>query len=455
VLCSSADVVVVAAENQLMVFNAVDRQQVSALNFESVVDCVTCSDNGCLLLIGERCGDIHAISARTGEQLASQHLEMTHAIDDESPTFKAIEFGGALSRLVVLTSRGELHVIDGLQTAQLKHQVIDMTTATLCFSILSVGDIVACTDDSCVSLWSSDDGEFSVVSWCPMLFGSAVKCASVSCGHLIVLDVGGHLVLWNVETLVAVSVLSCADVVDFVLVDQPRESSTGTIATLQKTEVSSCVSIYSLPGTRHIYSAHVHASVILFASPVLNDCVYFLEMWTENASVMSAESTSGWQVCRLSETDAQTRLRRLLAKCRFSEAESFAVKFDLDVQLVYRECVSHLVTTLSLSADDNDVDEAITELMKCLGRLNDIPFVVQCCVTTVMPQLAAANQLLSLGHERLNELRCSSAELCASLDIQLQQTSRRLAAFQVTFSFTFTFTIITARLSLSLTVSAV
>ena len=435
VLCSSSDIVVVAVENQLMLFSAGDRQLVAALNFESVVDCVACNQDGSLLVVAERSGDVHAVSAKTGEQIASQRLETTTP-DDETSLFKAVEFGGGvLCRLAVLTSVGRLHVIDGLQCQQLKHSVIETTDAALCLTVLSSGDIITChSDESLISLWSTVDGQFVVVSSCPMLFGPPVKCASLPCGKLVlVLDSNGRLVLWNTRRFVAVSMLDCADVMDFVLVDRPTDSAqcTGTVATLQKSETSCCINVYTIPRTELIYSVDVEPSAILFPSSVLNDCVYLLEMRTENAPSKLTDVTSSWQVRRLAEADPQTHLRRLLVKQRFSEAETFAEKFDLDVQLVYHECVCHLLMKLSVSVDD-DVSELMTELTKCLGRLNDVKFVVECCINTGLPQLAATNQLLSLARERLQKWRGLSAELHASLDTQLHETTRRLAAFQVT-----------------------
>jgi len=434
ILRSTSDAVIVAVENQLMLFSAIDRQLVSTLNFQSPIDCVAFNDDGSLLVVGERTGDIHAISGKTGEQVASQQLAVARA-DDGTPLFKVVEFGGGvLCRLAVLTSRGQLHVIDGLQMRQLKHSVIDVTDATSCLTVLPNGDII--TADDSLNLWSNDDGEFGVAFSCPTLFGSAVRCAALPCGgKLIVLDSDGHLVLWNTTLFVAISMLDCADVVDFVLVDRPGDSRKcfGTIATLQKSEISRSVNIYSLPSTELVYSIDVHHGALLFPSSVLNDCVYFLEMWSANAANRLTDTVSGLQVRRLAETDPQTRVRRLLAKQHFLEAESFAEKFSLDVQCVFHEYLSYLVTKLSAPVDNDDnVDDLISELMRCLGKLNDVPFVVECCITTALPDLAATNQLLSLAHDRLDKSRCLSSELHSSLVLQLCETSRRLAAFQVT-----------------------
>lgn len=435
VSCSSSDVVVVAVENQLMLCSASNRQLVSALSFESQVDSVACNSDGSLLVVGERCGDIHAVNAVTGEQLASQQLETKRS--DDMSLFTAIEFGGeSQSRLAVLTSVGHLHVIDGLQTQQLKHSIITITDALLCLTVLSDGDILTGNADGSLSLWSNDpDGQFSVVSSCPMLFGTAVKCASLSSDSLsIVLDSSGRLVVWNLSQFVATSMVDCEDVVDFVLVDRPVDSrqSVGTIASLQKSQDTSAITVYSVPRTQLIYSVNVHSGALLFPSSMMNDSVYFLEMWTENASSNPANVTSSWQIRRLAETDPQTRLRRLLAKQCFSEAESFAKKFDLDVQFVYRECVLHLMAKLSSSVADVDASASVSELLKCLRQLNDVPFVVECCVTTALPTLAATSELVSLAYERLKKSQSLSAECRASLDLQLEEMSRRLAAFQVT-----------------------
>ena len=427
-LCSSSDVVAAAVENQLMLFNTSDWKLSSILDFESVVDCVACNDDGTLLVIGERCGNIHAISAKTSECLASQRLEPTFA-DNDTSLFKAAQFGqGQNCRLAVLTSTGHLHVIDGLQTLQLKHSLVNVSA--VCLTVLSNGDIITCSADELLNLWSNEDGEFSIVSSCPM-FGLAVKCVSLPCGELVVvLDSDGQLILWNTNRFVAVSVLGCTGVVDFVLVDQ-QQDCLGTIAAVQKSEISCCVNIYGLPHTERIYSVDVHSAVILFPSSVLNGNVYFLEMSTKDSSLKLTDADSCWQVRHLAETNPQSRLRRLLAKQRFSEAESFAEKFDLDVQLVYHEYVCHLVTKLSASVDDAvDANDLTSELIKSLGRLSDVPFVVDCCVTTTLPKLATTSQLLSLAHEKLEKSINLSEELCAALESQLQETSQRFAAFQ-------------------------
>ena len=315
ILCSSCDVAVVAVENQLMLFSAISRQVTSTLNFESPIDCVTFSDNGSLLAVGERAGDIHAVHVKTGELLASQQLA-TSSGDDDVPLFLAIEFGGGLlGRFAVLTSHGQLHIIDGLQSGKPNHSVIDMASSPSCLTILSNGDII--TADDSLNLWSNDDGEFEIVSFCPMLLGSAVKCSALPCGgKLVVLDSGGHLFLWNTTRFVAISMLSCTDVVDFILVDRPGDSRTyGTFAALQKSEISSCINIYTLPCTELVYSIDVHQGVLLFPSSlVLNDCVYYLERWTDNTFGHPTDATTGLQVRRLAETDPQTRLRRLLVQ---------------------------------------------------------------------------------------------------------------------------------------------
>lgn len=380
------------------------------------------------MFAGESSGDIHAVVARTGELLASQRLVETEGC--KNSTFNTIEFGGdGLSRLGVLTARGQLHVIDELLTQQLKHSVIPNTN-TLCFTIVPSGDVVTCDSNNLLSLWSSDDGKFAVISSCPMFNDPPVKCTPLhhaGC-HVLVLHSGGNLVLWNMERFVAVSVLGCTEVADFTIVDRPfdSQSSIGTIAVLHKSEISSRISIYSLPRMETIYAVRVCQGVLMFPSSVLHGSVYYLETWTENAP----KQASGWQLCCLAEADPETRLRRLLAKQRFSEAMSFAEKFYLDMQLVYREHVSCLIKNLSTDSDELSV----TELLKYLSQLSNVVFVVEVCLSTVLPTLARTNDLLSLARCRLSDqsaTRHLSVDLRVSLDVQLLDVTRRLAAFQV------------------------
>jgi len=428
-LCSSSDVIVVAAENQLMLFRVADRQLFSSLGFESMVDCVKCSGDGLLLVIGERSGAMHAIDTKTGDQLISQRLGLS-AGNDDTPFFRTVEFGpGPHGRLAVLTGDGHVLVVDGFSTGQVRHTVIDSVETTLCLAVMSSGDIVTSDAEDTLNLWSVIDGSFSLTCSCPMLSGPAVKCAALHCDdYVLVLDSAGHLVLWNVHRFVAVSRLGCSDVADFTLVDRPMDSAlcVGTIVILHNSETSSRVSIYSLPCTELIYSIEVHQGALLFPSSGLNDSVYLLEAWCDSVSGRPADAASGWQVRRLAETDPQTQLRRLLAKQRFTEAESFAEKFGLDVQFVYLECVATLLLT---SVDD--AGQPTSQLVRCLSRLDGVAFVVDCCVTTALPELSSTNQLLNLARQRLDGSRNLSAEHQASLSNVLEQTTRRLAAFQV------------------------
>jgi len=444
-LSATSDVVAVAVENDLLLFSIIDRQLITARSFQSPIDCIAFNDDGALLVVAECAGNIYAISGKTGEQLVSRQLLSTKSNNDGA-LFKAVEFGGgSLSRLAVLTSRGPLHVIDGLQTGQPKHSVIDVTnTSTSCLTIVPNGDIV--TADDSLNLWSNDDGEeFEVVSSCPLILGPAIKCSALPGGDkLIVLDSSGYLMLWSMARFVAISILDCASVADFLLVDRPPVDSrycVGTIAVLQRSEISGCINIYSLPSTELVYSIDVHQGALLFPSPISNDSVYFLESTSENAAIVQQQTDAafGLQVRRLAETDPQTRLRRLLAKQRFSEAESFVEKFGLDVQCVYRDYASHLVTKLSATSADGgevNVGELISELMRCLGLLNDVQYVIECTVSMTLPTLAVTNQLLTLAHDRLRKSdRSSFTELHDSLAEQLHETSRRLAAFQVIIIF--------------------
>ena len=422
-LCSSSDVVAVVVECQLMLYGVADRQLLSTLGFESVVDCIACNGDGSLLVVGERSGAMHALDTKTGHQLFSQRLGIN---SNEMPFFKSVVFAqGPRTQLAMLTSDGHLHVVDGMSAGRLNHSVIDTADATLCLTVLCNGDIVTSDAADTLHLWSVDDGSFSLSCSCPMLSGPAVKCATLTGdNYILVLDSGGQLVLWSVRCFVAVSLLDCPAVADFTLVDRPPDTPEciGTIAALHNSETSSRISIYSLPCAELIYSVDVRQGALLFPSSASSNSVYLLEAWCDDA-------VSSWRVRCLSETDPQTQLRRLLAKQQFKEAERFAEKFELDLQLVYRECISHIVTNLAASVAN--AGELTSQLTHCLSQLDDVTYVVDCCTSTALVDLLSTNQLLSLARERLDMSKNLSVEHRTSLSSQLEHMTRRLAAFQV------------------------
>ena len=323
VLCSWLDVVAMALECQLMLYSITRRQMLSTLVFDSALDCVAFNADGSLLIVGERSGAVHAINAKTGEQLMSQRLGTNSGVN--TAYFKTAEFG-ANGQLAVLTSDGRVHVIDGWLAGQLRHNVLDCSQSTCCLTQLSSGGIITIDTDDTLTLWSVEDDSFSLASTCPMLFGPALKCATLPCDHYsLVLDSSGRLVLWNVYRFVAISVLSCPAVADFVVVDHPPDSPrcVGTVAVVHNSDTSNCISIYSMPCSELIYSVNIHQGALLFPSSVVSESIYLLE-----------NDGSNWQVRSLAETDPQTRLKRLLAKYRFD------MLFDL-FAINYVNCYSY------------------------------------------------------------------------------------------------------------------
>ena len=87
----------------------------------------------------------------------------------------------------------------------------------------------------------------------------------------------------------------------------------------------------------------------------------------------------------------ESRLQRLIRRRRFTEAEMLARTFKLPLQDLHKAKATFFTELLSPwrepKPDDVEVKETLEELTKVLRQVEDLNFVVECCVTAALPKL--------------------------------------------------------------------
>ncbi|KAL8180098.1 UNVERIFIED_CONTAM: hypothetical protein K2H54_006576 [Gekko kuhli] len=100
------------------------------------------------------------------------------------------------------------------------------------------------------------------------------------------------------------------------------------------------------------------------------------------------------------------RLSRLLHKRKFTEAESFALHFGLEVELVYKMKVSSVLERLTSESLDPDGQSPWQELgaqvKENLDKIKDSQFVVECCTNTPWPTYEIAHEMLNYAENRVS-----------------------------------------------------
>ena len=439
--CYSGDIVCISVEHHLIIFDNAGRSFVSKRDFTSIVDEIACSEDGSIVIAGNRNGDVNVVDANSGKLLVSRQLELV-VPDNKQPFFTTIQFGSP-NVLLLLTRSSNLYIFDGLDVTdmtKLKHAVIE-ANGTKWSSMTNAGDIITSSHDS-ITVWHRSEPTdvatfypFRMVDDLPL----AIRRCALACSDnfLIVVDDAGFLTLWSVEMLITLSSLDSPPVDSFVVQDCPAGSKQELSAILAISLVSyedklPKIIVYSVPEMSCIYSITTSSFSIL-ASPVKNaECLFLVEGLSSRES--SSHVISCLRLSRLSETNPETRLNRLLQRERFSDAKMLANMFGLDIQQVYRAHASQLLDCLSawktVSMDETRTTELMSQLISCLMEIKDSKYVLDCCTSIALPSIDGMDQLFKLGNQMLIS-GSTAPDTAAEYKTILAELEHRLTTYKV------------------------
>ncbi|PNJ82161.1 KNTC1 isoform 5 [Pongo abelii] len=119
-------------------------------------------------------------------------------------------------------------------------------------------------------------------------------------------------------------------------------------------------------------------------------------------------SSVTWYVMTMASShfpSVSTRLSRLLHKHRFAEAESFAIQFGLDVELVYKVKSNHILEKLALSSMDaseqTEWQQLVDDAKENLHKIQDDEFVVNYCLKAQWITYETTQEMLNYAKTRL------------------------------------------------------
>lgn len=262
------------------------------------------------------------------------------------------------------------------------------------------------------------------------------KCVVTNCEQfLLTLNESHHLSLWSVESLTIVWHCSTVAVKDFAVLNDEANSKTVSVLVLTVESDGHCqAAIYTIPDMECLYSVRLESFVTLArCSPAL-DGFYLVE---GDSSEKDGSVVARLRVRSLMEALPESRLQRMLGKRCFDEAEEFARRYELDLQLVYQAKAEHLLHLLSPRSTGN-LDEAaatahVLALKECCGLITDDGFVVDRCISAALPSLEMMHDLLEHVKVRVKERKPSSPEL-GRLMGKVTETAHRLGTFQMVCS---------------------
>uniref|UniRef100_A0A669PTG3 Kinetochore associated 1 n=1 Tax=Phasianus colchicus TaxID=9054 RepID=A0A669PTG3_PHACC len=163
--------------------------------------------------------------------------------------------------------------------------------------------------------------------------------------------------------------------------------------------------VFALPTMQQLYSLEVSIVSSLVLSGIGTDTIYFLEGIHENHQMCTEGSVSVVVMRSLTEALPENRLSRLLHKHRFTEAESFAIQFGLDVELVYKVKANMILEKLASASIGSYGQEVlldyVNEAKENLHKIQDSQFVVDYCINAPWPLYETAQEMLNYAKVRI------------------------------------------------------
>ncbi|POI31014.1 hypothetical protein CIB84_005235, partial [Bambusicola thoracicus] len=134
---------------------------------------------------------------------------------------------------------------------------------------------------------------------------------------------------------------------------------------------------------------------------------YVLSKWEVDATnnLVSVRSFADSSLIKESDSSSVMQLSRLLHKHKFTEAESFAIQFGLDVELVYKVKANTILEKLASASIGSYGQEVlldyVNEAKENLHKIQDSQFVVDYCINAPWPLYETAQEMLNYAKVRI------------------------------------------------------
>uniref|UniRef100_A0A8C6F8R5 Kinetochore associated 1 n=1 Tax=Monodon monoceros TaxID=40151 RepID=A0A8C6F8R5_MONMO len=408
--CSLSDGFIIVADQSVILLDSICRLLQLHLIFDTEVDVVGLCQEGKFLLVGERSGNLHLIHV-TSKQTLLTNAFVQKANDENQCTYRNLVIEKDSSNegtyyMLLLTNNG-FFCITNLQLVKIQQAIekVDFHTAKK-----GTGNCV-------FSKWEPDSSRkgMTVKSVIDAEIIEGAKKFQLIDNLLFVLDTNNVLSLWDIYTLTPIWNWPSLHIEDFLLTteaDSPSSVTWQGITNLKLVALTTTTNkkmrnlmVYSLPMMEILYSLEVSSVSSLVQTGISSDTIYLLEGICKNDPKLSADSVSVLVLRCLTEALPEQRLSRLLHKHRFAEAESFAIQFGLDVELVYKVKSNDILEKLALSSlntsEQTEWQKLVDEAKENLHKIQDDEFVVNYCLEAQWITYETTQEMLNYAKTRL------------------------------------------------------
>uniref|UniRef100_A0A8C4LY40 Kinetochore associated 1 n=1 Tax=Equus asinus asinus TaxID=83772 RepID=A0A8C4LY40_EQUAS len=386
--CSLSDGFIIVADQSVILLDGICRSLQLHLMFDTEVDVVGLCQEGKFLLVGERSGNLHLIHV-TSKQTLLTNAFVQKTNDEDQCTYRNLVIEKDSSNegtyyMLLLTNNG-FFCITNLQLVKIQQAIENAD-----FNKAKKG-----TGSCAFSKWEPDSSKegMTVKNAIDAEIIEGAKKFQLIDNLLFVLDTDNVLSLWDIYTLTPTWNWSSLHIEDFLLTteaDSPSSVTWQGITNLKLVALTTTTNkkmknlmVYSLPTMEILYSLEVSSISSLVQTGISTDTIYLLEGICKN----------------------DPKLSRLLHKHRFAEAESFAIQFALDVELVYKVKSNDILEKLALnSVDTSEQTEwqtLVDEAKENLHKIQDDEFVVNYCLEAQWITYETTQEMLNYAKTRL------------------------------------------------------
>uniref|UniRef100_A0A8C3F836 Kinetochore associated 1 n=1 Tax=Chrysemys picta bellii TaxID=8478 RepID=A0A8C3F836_CHRPI len=417
--CNSSDGCIIVADRSVALLDSICQSFQMHIQFDTEVDVVGLCQKGQFLVVGERSGNLHLLHVPSKQTLLTNfELNNFYTFRNLSLLYLCFIFIG-IYHIFILTSNG-LFCIMCVPLAKIQEGMMIQLMFKIKFWILQgmiktayistkdyhtlgclnfvIGDsmnnillIIGGQGDCVLSKWEVDPSKnlVSVQSFADssMIKGKTLKKFAFYCFNNACSIAKGDFILVSIYCKPK-SVLQSQEILD-----KRREIST-----------------FQINNVFIIASCFVLLEIYFFVTLVSNNCllqdtIYFLEGINENHQKSPEGPVSVLVLRSLTEALPENRLRRLLHKHKFTEAENFAIQFGLDVELVYKVKASAILEKLASSSIGSYGQtvwlDLVDEAKENLHKTQDNHFVVDYCINAPWPTYETTQEMLNYAKIRV------------------------------------------------------
>ncbi|XP_065548695.1 kinetochore-associated protein 1 [Lathamus discolor] len=445
-LCAfnSRDGTIIVVDTSVALLDSTGQSLLMHVQFDTNVDVVGVCQEEQFLVVGERSGNFHLIHIPSKQTLLTKIL-VEKSSSERTYLNLFIEKDNAdagVYHMFILTSNGffcimclplaktqeALDKMDMITAKKLQGQIKTAFISTeeyhslgcqnfvISNSVNKIHLIVGGRGDYVLSKWEVDTTN-NLVSVRSFADASLIKDAAkfqVLDNRLFVLDTENILSMWDVYSLTLIWDWPLIRIEEFLLstesdslpvIWQGLANVKLIVMTIPDNKQMRSLMVFALPTMQQLYSLEVSIISSLVQSGIGTDTIYFLEGIHEKHQIPSEGPVSIVVMRSLTEALPENRLSRLLHKHKFTEAETFALQFGLDVELVYKVKANTILEKLASASVGSYGHEVwldlVNEAKENLQKIQDTQFVVDYCINAPWPLYETTQEMLNYAKVRI------------------------------------------------------